>query len=364
MSKGVCYAALLASAQGHGAMTWPPTRIGTSMEMAGYCVGANPFTESGTCFWWSQCCTPGCGECTGQQRFPASLPLTELPKCCDTPMEPTLDRAKYGTWNDFPEAAGDMTKYSPWRSPGHGPVLGPCGIAGGYYNDTGVLQPANIESGFDGRNMPRLKDTQTVWEAGSVQEVAWSMFANHGGGYAYRLCPADDGLTESTCQAGHLSFVGNETFIQYRSDRSNRTAIPAVRVNEGTHPEGSMWTRNPIPACAGVHGGSISPVEDGRLACQRGPMFDPPLPGLFGHGAATCFRHNTDMHEGQYGNCTVAEEEYWFEKFNFNLVDLVQIPVDTPEGDYVLSWRWDAEESMQIWTGCSDVTIVHPTIVV
>lgn len=94
-------------------------------------------------------------------------------------------------------------------------------------------------------------------------------------------------------------------------------------------------------------------------------MFEPTaLPCLFGHGAATCFRHNTMMHEGQYGNCTVEEEKYWFNKFNFNIIDLVQIPPETPEGTYVLSWRYDAEESHQIWTGCSDVTIVRPTVTV
>jgi predicted carbohydrate-binding protein with CBM5 and CBM33 domain len=38
--------------------------------------------------------------------------------------------------------------------------------------------------------------------------------------------------------------------------------------------------------------------------------------------------------------------------------DEVIIPKDLAPGDYVLSWRWDAEETAQIWSNCADVTIV------
>jgi len=40
------------------------------------------------------------------------------------------------------------------------------------------------------------------------------------------------------------------------------------------------------------------------------------------------------------------------------IVDMVLIPPDLPAGDYVLGWRWDCEESNQIWQSCSDVTVV------
>ena len=39
------------------------------------------------------------------------------------------------------------------------------------------------------------------------------------------------------------------------------------------------------------------------------------------------------------------------------IVDRVLIPADTAPGEYVLGWRWDCEESNQIWQSCSDVTI-------
>jgi predicted carbohydrate-binding protein with CBM5 and CBM33 domain len=37
--------------------------------------------------------------------------------------------------------------------------------------------------------------------------------------------------------------------------------------------------------------------------------------------------------------------------------DKVLIPSDLPAGEYVLGWRWDAEETAQVWQNCADVTI-------
>lgn len=39
------------------------------------------------------------------------------------------------------------------------------------------------------------------------------------------------------------------------------------------------------------------------------------------------------------------------------MVDNVRIPRGIKPGKYVLGWRWDCEESTQVWTSCSDVTI-------
>lgn len=40
-------------------------------------------------------------------------------------------------------------------------------------------------------------------------------------------------------------------------------------------------------------------------------------------------------------------------------MDRVEVPADIPPGAYVLSWRWDCEESAQVWQNCADVTIVE-----
>ena len=50
-----------------------------------------------------------------------------------------------------------------------------------------------------------------VWKAGAAVEVAWNQKAWHGGGYSYRLCPAEKELTEECFQANPLDFVGNSS---------------------------------------------------------------------------------------------------------------------------------------------------------
>ena len=40
------------------------------------------------------------------------------------------------------------------------------------------------------------------------RKVAWGIAANHGGGYQYRLCPADADPTEECFQKTPLDFVG------------------------------------------------------------------------------------------------------------------------------------------------------------
>ena len=46
-----------------------------------------------------------------------------------------------------------------------------------------------------------------------------------------------------------------------------------------------------------------------------------------------------------------------FGTFNYQMVDKLQIPTGLEAGGYVLSWRWDCEETPQVWNSCADVTI-------
>ena len=41
----------------------------------------------------------------------------------------------------------------------------------------------------------------------------------------------------------------------------------------------------------------------------------------------------------------------------FSMVDKLHVPADLPAGDYSLSWRWDCEQTPQVWNSCSDVTV-------
>merc|ERR1719240_259888 len=42
---------------------------------------------------------------------------------------------------------------------------------------------------------------------------------------------------------------------------------------------------------------------------------------------------------------------------HFAVEDSVVVPADIPAGDYVLGWRWDCEQTTQIWASCADITI-------
>ena len=41
---------------------------------------------------------------------------------------------------------------------------------------------------------------------------------------------------------------------------------------------------------------------------------------------------------------------------SFNIVDQVQVP-EGRTGDFVFQWRWDSEQTPQVWTQCAVVTI-------
>merc|ERR1719215_661432 len=259
----------------------------------------------------------------------------------------------------------DWTKYNPWRSPGFAPILSPCGMAGGgptYHPENGALPPKGIPQGMDGRELPELDGVNTVWPRGSVQEVAWTIHANHGGGYAYRLCKKDSDLSEECFQAGHLQFESDQSWIQYGDNKTNRTQFSSYRITEGTWPEGSMWSRNPVPACGDASGGegcaetwgepvpNCGPNPGDRnssrtFECTMPPMFEPPLPNVFGYGWSACF---DGTGEGT-SVCTEEQRIYEEDLFKFNVIDKVVIPADIPVGEYLLSLRWDCEQTPQIW---------------
>jgi len=71
------------------------------------------------------------------------------------------------------------------RFPGQG-----IGGAGAQFQNSSVAKEGDV-----GSQLPKMP-AQAIWEAGSSVEVGWTVMANHGGGYAYRLAPADGPLTE------------------------------------------------------------------------------------------------------------------------------------------------------------------------
>ena len=97
--------------------------------------------------------------------------------------------------------------------------------------------------------------------------------------------------------------LGNTTWIYYDTkgdepwDPNNFVAQPLVKTNIGTTPEGSEWAKVNLPSelLGGTH---------------------------------------------------------WAFK------DLVEVPEDLEPGEYVLSFRWDCQQSPQVWNSCSSIQIM------
>ena len=101
-----------------------------------------------------------------------------------------LVQAAHGYVPPFP----DIYARNPWRSPGTAPIFSPCGVAGGNPHGCPVgAPPGNCIGGGYGYG-PKAEHFRfpglvtTDWQIGSSAEVAWTINANHGGGYSYRLC--------------------------------------------------------------------------------------------------------------------------------------------------------------------------------
>jgi hypothetical protein len=283
----------------------------------------------------------------------------------------------------------------PWRAPGKAPVLGSgCGIAGGnpLPIPNGGTPPNGVEQGLDGFMLPETEPT--VWKKGDVVEVAWAILANHGGGYSWRLCKKSDNVTEECFQRTVLRFAGNVSFLQYSDKIPNhegylnlpRFEVPLVTVSEGTFPPGSQWARNPVPSCkycdqtkCGTRlpnltawfqphfGGPDDKTwfvggEDwwkqercaqdcsgfSMMQCPPGmTQFREPLPGISSYIGPLI----VDEHEN-------PKQMVGMEGLLYSIVDRVVVPSNIQVGDYLLSWRWDSEQSPQIWQNCADVRVV------
>jgi len=289
--------------------------------------------------WFNEGCQNGCPKCVGYVN-PFIGALFPYAYCFYGRMEPTLNDRELIT---YPE--GSYTSHNPWRAPGFSPVVSPCGLAGGSdteHPENGGVPPPGFKAGFDGRDLPQLPGRTVDWAPGSTQEVSWQISANHGGGYSYRLCPASGKLTEECFQRHHLKFAGESSWIQFGSDPRHRIKILANRTAQGTRPAGSQWTKVPIPSCSGPGGGYTC------KGCER-PQFASPIPGLWGNGPSNgCVGCNP--------NNKTQTRETCGKVMDFSIVDLVEVP-ELPAGHYVLSFRWDCEQTPQIWTQCADVKV-------
>ena len=136
------------------------------------------------------------------------------------------------------------------------------------------------------------------------------MLLSSSGGYAYRLCKVPAGgisqVTEQCFRDGHLSFSGDDTWIWEKTGKSRSftgadwSRQRAARTRDGTTPSGSQWAKIDLP----------SP------------------PGKINNKGAWAFKDN------------------------------VQVPALLEPGRYVLSFRWDTQNTPQVWNSCANINIV------
>jgi len=263
-----------------------------------------------------------------------------------------------------------------------------------------------------------------VWKSGATAEVEFSIYANHAGGYHYRLCKMSPGgtPTEDCFQQNPLDFATETTTIKYYDGSRAPFTIPARTVSQGTHPAGSQWRLNPIPMCNCDQGAYCRGAEDaevGAVAVHR-RMQDkceaelntlcgqakkqgttqcdnclkaqwskveaagcskegftycgkaPPKPGpkpssgeQYAPYADTHFRpgqtskscptglmFNSSWDEG-VGS---GPNAMGYGDMPYSMTDVVKVPKVL--GRYMLSWRWDCEQTPQVWNSCADIVIV------
>lgn len=366
-------------ADAHGSVVTPPPRNAVDKDLApwngtvpcsvnkscpsvetdtGWCpVPGKDGKASGqngqACFYFSNGCAVGCDTCDGSSRGPIPHCGYEPSKpckpqknatgtgqnkvgpgvACKGPQKstavPTICAREHRTINIDATCGGedDWYFYSPWRAPGAAPVFDSCGMAGGHKPPNGgfggiYVNTTHASLGDAGSQVLPAAPSNTSWRAGEAVEVTWSIEANHAGGYLYRLAPADGPITEEEFNKIPLEFVGQQGFRWGGGPQHGGRELfyNGTYVSKGTVPAGSKWSLNPIPR--------------------------------YDHGAAQqakCADKAPYRCSGMTDGSSAQP--------NLEIVDQVLIPEGLTPGSYVLNWRWDCEESNQIWQSCSDVMI-------
>ena len=135
-----------------------------------------------------------------------------------------------------------------------------------------------------------------------------------------------------------------------------------------TNPPGSMWARNPLPRIfdskVGLHNASSCPGPSTRSAHSPPGCLAFPAPcpwdTYLTEGLLPCDDGETS---GLLGRCDGNGMSQCSSDWVVGVIsDHVILPKNLAPGDYVLGWRWDCEETAQIWQNCADVTIIAPTL--
>ena len=168
----------------------------------------------------------------------------------------------------------------------------------------------------------------------------------------YRICKKGEShynLTEECFQGkdpgrgGPLTLT-DTSWIQYGSE-NNRSEFKPTRTREGTHPLGSQWSRNPIPLCGGSNIGLETGMFGGCNTTNYPTQFPPVAPGAFGFS-------------GVYSGANAVYDVGHGRLHRLSIIDRVEVPTNLGTGLFTVSFRYDCEQTPQVWNTCGDVEIV------
>eukprot|EP00040_Diaphanoeca_grandis_P011897 m.60909 g.60909 ORF g.60909 m.60909 type:complete len:403 (-) comp22904_c0_seq1:338-1546(-) len=387
---------VVAIVAGHGALFIPTPRNSMDSTLPGFEDGKSPSeactcnngngspttgcdrglrgnADGQSCLWWSQGCSIGCEQCVTETA--GTTPISGNPPqagkigfgksyCSNPKTNATLPKHAWTLNLGVTEGSEeDRYRFNPWRAPGWAPVVDACGQAGGQYG----YQHLGGDSVFHNTTMAVMGDlgsklpkgpSMATWKAGGRANVSWGPRYNHGGGYSYRLCAADQALTEECFQQTPLQFDPTAQLLVWNNGSLTFPMnTKGVYVDEGTYPPGSMWARNPLPRIWDSKLGLFDPDSCPKEG-PRGPQGSAgclafPAPCPWDDGILPCKDEDRLL-----GRCDGNGMGYCSSDWVVGLIqDTVLIPADLKPGDYVLGWRWDCEETAQIWQNCADVTI-------
>jgi len=326
--------------------------------------GTSECNSGQSCFWFSQGCSIGCSNCTGNG--------TRMPNLDHCPHERTVapdkiegalnPRYRTVNLNSTPGAIDDIWKYNPWRAPGKAPVADSCGMAGGntfeVFNAGAYTATPNAKQGDLGTKVLKPRPSGTVWKRGSAVKARWELTAAHAGGYQYRLCPSSEPLTEACFEKTPLALAKPYKHTVIMKDPSQDYEIDAVVVEEGG---GLGWVVHPMGA-ADAHPCDWNPAAGGQhcdyTSCPRCGA-----PWYAADGACPCACGKPDKGGISGGHFPELPQDVPYGNSIQNLAksntieDTLEVPTHIKPGEYVVQWRWDCEGTSQVWTTCSDITI-------
>lgn len=349
----ITFSTLIAGASAHGAMTRPKPRNAYSSPGTNPSTGGDLSCVGDSCFWYHVGCSIGCPKCYNEHVGKTSLYAQPHCTAAEGLIEPTNNDPEFRTWDPQGDSrCGDFTKYNPWRAPGKSPVNDPCGQASGFADSTGGAEVPMGYSYGDLGSQVLPATAPTYWKAGATAQVGWAMSAQHGGGYSYRLCPKsqfgnDPQAIERCFQSNPLTFTNSSSSIHFDDNSKDDITITGKIY---TPEDGWQWKLNPIPGCACDNGLSCGNKDD----ALRGSSCSYPEARTYTHkGSATPDCPTGTMFEPGFTEFT---QGYLVGSQNtFTVMDEINVP-NTP-GEYILGWRWDCEETDQVWASCADIVI-------